>query len=116
MRSRFRSLAATTVATALSLASLLPSSAAAQQSGSCAFQNGFAVMRDALGDEIIGDCRGNEHVNPNIGRVEQLTTTGVLYWRACDNLTVFTDSAIVWFNTPLGIQSRLAVEPPFSWE
>ena len=71
-----------------------------EQSGSCAFQNGFEVMRDALGDEIIGDCRGNEQLNPNIGRVEQLTTTGVLYWRTCDNLTIFSDSAIVWFNTP----------------
>src|SRR6185436_10387498 len=56
------------------------------------------------------------HLNPNVGRIEQLTTTGMLYWRTCDNLTVFTDSAVVWFSTPTGIQSRLAVEPSFPWE
>jgi hypothetical protein len=116
MRSRFHCWAATTVAAVLVLASMLPSSVSAQQSGSCSFQNGFAVMRDSVGDEIIGNCRGNERVNPYSGRVEQLTTTGLLYWRPCDNITAFTDSNIVWLDGPFGIQNRLAVDAPFAWE
>jgi hypothetical protein len=99
----------------LSFAALLPPTAAAQ-SASCTFQNGFAVIRETVGDEIVGNCRENEHVNFYTGRVEQLTSTGVLYWRPCDNITLFTDSNVVWVNGPFGIQNRLAFEAPFQWE
>src|SRR5205809_901671 len=117
MRSRVRRSAAFTVATALVFAAMLPPVAGAQQQDpACSFQNGFASMRDSVGDEIIGFCRENERLNPYAGRIEQLTTTGLLYWRPCDNVTAFTDSNIVWLSGPLGIQNRLAFEPAFQWE
>jgi hypothetical protein len=116
MRLRFPRWTAITAATALSLASLLPQSAAAQVSATCAFQNGFAYMDGALGLDIVGSCRENEHFNPLNGNVEQVTNNGLLFWRKCDNTTAFTNGYLTWLNGPNGIQNRLAAGPLLDWE
>jgi Pentapeptide repeats (8 copies) len=116
MRSLFRRLATLTAATALGAANLLPQPAAAQTAPACSFQNGFAVMAQSLSSDVIGSCRENEHFNAMNGNVEQLTTNGLLFWRKCDNATVFTDGYITWLNGPLGLQNRLSAGPIFDWE
>jgi uncharacterized protein YjbI with pentapeptide repeats len=66
--------------------------------------------------DIVGSCRENERPNPYNGNVEQLTANGLLYWRACDNITGFTDGNVTWINGPVGLQNRLSTDAPFDWE
>jgi hypothetical protein len=111
---------AVTAATALSLASVVPQTAAAQTaplSGpTCTFQLGFADFVQVVSSDIVGSCRENEHLNKYNGNIEQLASNGLLYWRPCDNTTVFTDGYVTWLNGPSGIQNRLAAGEPFDWE
>src|SRR5918912_710996 len=101
MRSRFPRWAALTAVTGLSLASMLPQSAAAQLAPSCTFRTpGFGDFVQALSPDIVGSCRENEHSNPYNGNVEQLTMNGLLSWRPCDGITLFTDGYITWLNGP----------------
>src|SRR5438046_2769847 len=116
MRTRFPNWAALTAGAALSLASMLPQSVAAQVAPTCAFQNGFLFMNQALGQDIVGSCRDNEHFNPLNGNIEQLTGNGLLFWRKCDNATAFTNGYLTWLNGPNGIQNRLAAGPLLDWE
>jgi hypothetical protein len=116
MRSAFPHWTALAAATALSVASMLPQNVAAQVAPICAFQNGFAFMGQALGQDIVGNCRDNEHFNPMNGNIEQLTSSGLLFWRKCDNTTAFTNGYVTWLNGPNGIQNRLAAGPLLDWE
>src|SRR6266849_4473439 len=116
MRSHFPHWAAFTAVTALSLAGMLPQNVVAQAAPGCGFQNGFAFMAQALGQDIVGNCREDEHFNQYNGNVEQLTSNGLLFWRKCDNTTAFTNGYLTWLNGPNGIQNRLAAGPLFEWE
>jgi hypothetical protein len=116
MRLRLPRWTAVTAATALTLATMLPQGAAAQVGPTCAFQNGFASLDGVLGQDIIGNCRDNEHFNPLNGNIEQVTNNGLLFWRKCDNTTAFTNGYVTWLNGPNGLQNRLAAGPLLDWE
>jgi hypothetical protein len=120
MQLRLPRWAALTAATAFSLASVVPQIAMAQtaplSSPTCTFQFGFAEFVQVLSTDIVGTCRESEHLNKYNGNVEQLASNGLLYWRPCDNTTVFTDGYVTWLNGPSGIQNRLAAGEPFDWE
>src|SRR5438093_112599 len=109
--------AAVTAASALGLASLLPQGAGAQPAPSCNFRSpGLGDFVPIVSTDIVGSCRENEHPNLYNGNTEQLTANGLLYWRACDNISVFTDGSVTWINGPFGVQNRLSAEAPFDWE
>jgi hypothetical protein len=90
---------------------------AAQVNGqeSCSFEQGFAVLRELVGEQKVGACLENEHVNAENGNTEQRTSGGLLVWRKADNFTAFTDGGTTWVNGPNGLQSRPNDER-LSWE
>ena len=90
---------------------LLPTSVAAAE---CQFVLGFAMLRDLIGHEIVGECLENEHHGAN-GDALQQTAGGLLVWRKADNWTAFTDGYRTWINGPNGLVQRLNTER-FEWE
>ena len=80
----------------------------------CTFQLGFRALHDQIPD-VVGDCRADEHHNPENGDALQETSRGLLAWRKADNFTAFTDGYRTWVNGPLGLQARLNTER-FPWE
>jgi uncharacterized protein YkwD len=80
----------------------------------CAFQLGFAALREII-PGVVGGCVENEHHNPDNGDALQQTSGGLLVWRKADNFTAFTDGARTWVKGPHGLQTRLNSER-FSWE
>src|ERR1051326_5929896 len=105
MRMRFPRWAAVTAATALSLASVLPQSVAAETAPSggstCTFDFGFAEFLQSVSPDVVGSCLGPPRGNAN-GNIEQLTTNGLLFRRTWDGTSEFTDGSITWLNGPLG--------------
>src|SRR5688572_27212563 len=93
----------------------LPVSPAAAQETPCWFTLGFAVLREMIGTETVGECLEDERFNPANGNAEQRTTGGLLVWRKADNWTAFTDGFRTWLNEPLGVQQRPNDER-FPWE
>jgi streptogramin lyase len=87
-----------------------PSAAAAD----CSFTLGFKALHDMI-PSIVGDCKVNEHHNPDNGDGLQETTGGLLVWRKADNWTAFTDGYHTWINGPEGLQERLNTDR-FPWE
>ena len=81
----------------------------------CQFVFGFKSMRDAIGQDVVGECLENEHRNANGDSVQQRTTGGLLVWREADNWTAFTDGHHTWVNGPDGVRKRLNTER-FPWE
>jgi hypothetical protein len=73
--------------------------------GACGFQLGFKALHDLI-PAIVGDCREDEHHNPDNGDGLQQTTNGLLVWRQADNWTAFTDGTTTWINGPEGLQAR----------
>ena len=65
---------------------MTPSASAPAPSGTPAFVLGFASLSAALGD-TMGAPVENEHGTPNGCDTQQLTTTGLAYWR-CDTNTM----------------------------
>jgi hypothetical protein len=119
MRIPFPRWAAVTAVTALSLASVLPQSAAAQtapgSSPACAFDSGFVDLIHYASSDIVGSCLGPPRGNLN-GNVEQSTTNGLLYLRPCDDTSAFTDGNVTWLSGPLGIGIRPSADASFDWE
>jgi len=81
----------------------------------CQFTLGFASLRQASGEAVVGACLANERFNVANGNAEQPTTNGLLVWRKSDNWTAFTDGYRTWINGPVGLQTRLNTQR-FSWE
>ena len=84
------------------------------QSADCYFQMGFASLATEAGDEV-GECLESEHFNLENGNAEQLTTRGLMVWRASDNWTAFTNGYETWLNGPNGLERRLNTER-LDWE
>lgn len=90
----------------LAVATLTLSSATAAD---CEFVLGFKVLRELVGQEIIGECQENEQFSDN-GESTQETSGGLLVWRKVDNFTAFTDGHYTWINGPNGLHKRLNTE------
>jgi hypothetical protein len=63
---------------------------------------GFAQLKAKLGP-IMGDPTEGEHGNPDNCDTQQLTTTGLAYWRCSTNLLTFAafpDGAMHWASAP----------------
>jgi uncharacterized protein YjbI with pentapeptide repeats len=115
MRSHLARWAALSAVMALSLISTPSLSAAATPAAAaCTFQR-FAAFVEVLAPDLVGNCVENEHLVSS-GNIEQHTAQGLLYWRKCDSLTIFTDGNVTWLNGPDGLASRLNTDPPFDWE
>jgi hypothetical protein len=82
-------------------------------STSPSFVHGAADLKEALGEDM-GTPIECEHVIDAAGNTEQQTTTGLVYYRAAANVTVFTTGFDHWALTPGGIRHWTgdAVEPP----
>ncbi|HLE81582.1 MAG TPA: hypothetical protein VJA25_09845, partial [Dehalococcoidia bacterium] len=63
----------------------------------CTFVLGFQAIHDTI-PEVVGDCRVDQHYNPDNGDALQETTGGMLVWRKADNFTAFTDGYRSWVN------------------
>jgi hypothetical protein len=111
----FRSLRGAFVALLLALIALPLTAAPAAAQSRCGFVLGFASIRTLVGQNVVGDCRENEHFNPANGNAEQQTMRGLLVWRKADNWTAFTDGFRTWVNGPQGLQQRLNTQR-FAWE
>ncbi|MBV9175109.1 MAG: hypothetical protein JOZ81_34070 [Chloroflexi bacterium] len=78
---------------------------------------GFAQLKDELGP-IMGDPTEDEHGNPDNCDTQQLTTTGLAYWRCSTNLLTFAalpDGAMHWAAAPPAsgvIEWSGATDPP----
>ncbi|HEX2186069.1 MAG TPA: hypothetical protein VHN78_11255, partial [Chloroflexota bacterium] len=108
-----RRLSSVAGALALTLSSALPG--AAQGLGSCQFILGFAMLRDLVGAETVGDCLENQQYRPESGDFTQAAAGGLMIWRSADNWTAFTDGYQTWINGPFGLEQRLNSER-FPWE
>jgi hypothetical protein len=97
----------------LMLASLWLAPAAAQTEP-CQFRLGFKDLRDAIGADVVGDCKTNEAQAEN-GDSRQATTKGELVWRKASNTTAFTNGNETWVLGPVGLQKRYNSER-FAWE
>lgn len=80
----------------------------------CQFVLGFKMVYDLIPNDV-GDCKTEQHYNPQNGDALQETTGGLLVWRKADNFTAFTDGYRTWVNGPYGLQQRLNTER-FAWE
>lgn len=80
----------------------------------CRYVFGFKAIYDQIPD-IVGQCKVNEHYNPENGDALQETDNGLLVWRKADNFTAYTDGYRTWVNGPFGLQERLNVQR-FDWE
>lgn len=99
------------LAIATLIVSVVPRSTGAAD---CQFVLGFKALRDLV-PEVVGDCRADQHYNPENGDALQESSRGLLVWRKADNFTAFTDGYRSWVNGPYGIQQRLNTER-FDWE
>jgi hypothetical protein len=66
------------------------------------FELGFAQLKSQLGP-VMGDPTEAEHGNPDNCDTQQLTTTGLAYWRCSSNLlsfAAFPDGAMHWALSP----------------
>jgi hypothetical protein len=120
MLTRFPRWVAFSAASAISLVSVLPQSAAAQTlasaaPASCSLNPSFAPLAQGT-PNVVGNCLDNGSINSGNGNVEQHTTGGLLYWRKSDSVTAFTDGTTTWLSGPFGVQSRLNSDAPFDWE
>jgi hypothetical protein len=88
--------------------------AGSARANDCSFTLGFKALHDMI-PSIVGDCKVNEHHNPDNGDGLQETTGGLLVWRKADNWTAFTDGYHTWINGPYGLQQRLNTDR-FPWE
>ena len=100
----------------LAVSVLIPASIAPSitSAANCQFILGFKTIHDALPD-AVGDCKVDEHHNPENGDGLQETTGvsnkgGLLVWRKADNWTAYTDGYRTWVNGPNGLQTRLNTE------
>jgi hypothetical protein len=77
------------------------------------FVNGAAGLKAMIGAEM-GDAIECERVVDAAGNTEQKTTTGLAYYRADANITVFTNGAEHWALTGNGLVrwTGEALEPP----
>jgi hypothetical protein len=77
------------------------------------FVHGAAALKAALGARM-GDASECERVVDTAGNTEQKTTTGLAYYRAGSNVTVFTNGFEHWALTPNGLVHWTTgeVEPP----
>src|SRR5919204_5882581 len=122
MSSRFPRWAAVTAASALTFLSVPPPGAAvvARAAPACSIGSGFAELTGQLfiaqGADIVGDCTQNPYVDPTTTNVLQPTTGGLLYFRTCDQVPVFTDGSQTWLLPSFGLQSRQNSDPIFDWE
>jgi hypothetical protein len=89
-------------------------SSTAAHAEDCEFVLGFAMLRDLIGHDIVGECLENEHYNETGDSVQQ-TTGGLLAWRKADNRTAFTDGYRTWVNGLNGLEERLNTER-FDWD
>ncbi len=96
-----------------------PAAAAADSSAlsvSPAFLAGFALLKGQLGDQM-GDPLEFEHGDSSECDTQQLTTTGLAYWRCSTNLTSFValpEGLQHWASTPAGLLAWNGedVDPP----
>ncbi|MDP2659793.1 MAG: hypothetical protein Q8R28_03595 [Dehalococcoidia bacterium] len=94
--------------------SSFPGADSTARAAKCRFVLGFSALHDLIPD-IVGDCKVDQHYNPQNGDALQETTGGLLAWRKADNFTAFTDGHSTWINGPQGLQQRLNTER-FDWE
>ncbi len=96
----------------------------------CESSFGFRALHDLI-PQIVGECFAGTYDIPSNGAVRfttgdleiyvdyadlaQITTNGVLLWRATDAWTAFTDGTTTWVNGPCGLQSR-PNDTRYSWE
>ncbi len=107
--------AVTTLAAWPATPTLAAPGASPQAQASCQFVLGFATMRNLAGPSTVGECLENERENPSNGNAEQLTSGGLLVWRATDQMMAFTDGVRTWVNGPNGLVNRLNTQR-FPWE
>lgn len=84
------------------------------EAAGCQYVLGFKALHDLIPD-VVGDCKADQHSNPQNGDALQETTKGLLVWRKADNWTAFTDGYRTWINGPDGLQQRLNSDR-FPWE
>jgi hypothetical protein len=82
--------------------------AAPARPAGCTFESGFASFRQALGEEIVGECRSAPRLDSD-GILRQQTTEGTLRWSASANLVSFHDGFSTWVDGPGGIGSDVTI-------
>lgn len=106
-----------TLVGSLLLAALLavtPSFGQAEAQQACTLSPVFALLRDAVGADVVGTCTGDPTTTPS-GDVTQATTRGILVLRGLDSVPAFTDGSTTWLSGPSGLQSRPNADR-FPWE
>jgi hypothetical protein len=76
--------------------------------GGCSFLDGFALFREAVGTDVIGDCRSGQTYSAS-GDAQQITTEGTLFWSSRTNLVMFHDGSRTWVDGPGGIGSDVVI-------
>jgi hypothetical protein len=94
-------------------ASPVPSKTDECTAASPRFVHGAAALKAALG-EPMGQAIECERVVDAAGNTEQRTTTGLAYYRARNNVVVFTNGSEHWALLPSGVVRWTSddVEPP----
>lgn len=74
----------------------------------CRMADVFSSFREALGEELVGECESSPVADDN-GITHQRTTEGVLYWNSHTRRALFTDGARVWRDGPAGIATLVTI-------
>jgi hypothetical protein len=102
------------LASILTVALMLPISAAPVGAQACEFRADFKSLREEIPD-IVGRCLENELFDATTGNFRQRTSGGMIFRDAADQRTSFTDGHKTWIYGPNGLQHRLNTER-FPWE
>jgi hypothetical protein len=93
------------IASVMLMASQAISPVAAQTTTPCQLAPVFAMFRDTVGRDRVGECTA-QAIRTDNDDVTQVTTRGALTLRAFDNVPMFNDGQMTWLYGPRGIESR----------
>ena len=82
--------------------------AAPARPGGCTFEKGFAAFRQAIGEEVVGECRSTPRLDSD-GIMRQQTSEGTLRWTPGDGPVSFHDGFSTWVDGPGGIGSDVMI-------
>ena len=105
LRSFRQELSLLVIAVVLAVATLVTAPVLAQTS-SCQLGPVFAMLRDSVGRDRVGECTGPA-TRADSGDITQATTRGTLTLRASDLVVMFNDGQTTWLYGPRGLESRL---------
>jgi hypothetical protein len=84
------------------------------QPGACQLAPIFAMLRDVVGKERVGECTGAP-VRTEVGDLNQPTTRGIMTLRMGDLVAAFSDGQTTWLFGPRGLENRPS-NSQLAWE